>query len=68
MKMRKPSRLETEMTLKEFLSATSAVPAPLLRRAMTAALSVEPARTPDAYRRFYSRVLHELNLANEEAA
>lgn len=56
------------MTLKEFLSATSAVPSPLLRRAMIAALSVEPARTPDAYRRFYSRVLHELNLANEEAA
>ncbi len=68
MKMRKPSRLETEMTLKEFLSATSAVPSPLLRRAMTAALSVEPARTPDAYRRFYIRVLHELNLATEEAA
>ena len=56
------------MTLKEFLSATSAVPAPLLRRAMVAALSVEPARTRDAYRRFYSRVLRELNLANEEAA
>ena len=42
--------------------------APLLRRAMTAALSVEPARTPDAYRRFYTRVLRELNLASEEAA
>jgi hypothetical protein len=35
---------------------------------MTAALSVEPARTPDAYRRFYTRVLRELNLASEEAA
>ena len=56
------------MTLHEYLSATSAVPAPALRRAMTAALSVEPARTPDACRRFYSRVVHELGLATEDAA
>lgn len=56
------------MTLKEYLSATSAVPAPTLRRAMTAALSVEPARTPDACRRFYSRVVQELGLATEDAA
>lgn len=55
------------MTLKEFLNATSAIPEPVLRCAMTAALSVEPARTPDACRRFYSRVVHELGLATEAA-
>ena len=54
------------MTLKEFLDATSAVSASDLRRAMTAALLVEPARTRDAYRRFYSRVVHELELATKE--
>ena len=56
------------MTLNEFLSATSAVPESVLRPAMTAALSVEPARTPDAYRRFYSRVVCGLGLAADEAA
>ncbi len=61
------SRLETEMTLKEFQSATSAVPAPALRCAMAAALSVEPARTPDAYRRFYTRVVALLGVATEES-
>ncbi len=50
------------MTLKQFLSATSDVPEPVLRSAMTAALSVEPARTPDQYRRFYSRIVNELGL------
>ena len=54
------------MTLKEFQSATSAVPAPALRCAMAAALSVEPARTTDAYRRFYARVVVVLGLATEE--
>jgi len=49
------------MTLKDFLKATSNIPDLDLRRAMTAALSVEPARTPDAYRRFYDRVLEELS-------
>ena len=53
------------MTLKQFLSATSDVPEPLLRQAMTDALSVEPARTPGQYRRFYSRILHELGLERE---
>lgn len=48
------------MTLREFLVATSGVPAPLLRQAMTAALLVEPARDPAAYRRFYRLVLGEL--------
>jgi hypothetical protein len=50
------------MTLKQFLNATSDVPEPVLRSAMTNALSVEPARTPDQYRRFYSRIVHELGL------
>ena len=53
------------MTLEQFLKATAAVPAPALRSAMTLALSVEPARTPDAYRRFYRRVVDELGLENE---
>jgi hypothetical protein len=52
------------MTLKQFLSATSDVPEPVLREAITAALSVEPARTPDQYLRFYSRTLRELGLDN----
>jgi hypothetical protein len=56
------------MTLKEFLSVTSDVPAPALRQAMTSALLVEPARTPDAYRRFYSRTVQELGLSSDDAA
>ena len=50
------------MTLEQFLNATSNVPEPVLRPAMVAALSVEPARTPEAYRRFYDRVIYELAL------
>lgn len=56
------------MTLEQFLKATAAVPEPVLRSAMTKALSVEPPRTPDAYRRFYRRVLDELGLEPEAAA
>jgi hypothetical protein len=52
------------MTLQEFLDVTADVPQPILRSAMTVALSVEPARTPDAYRRFYSRVLDVLDMAD----
>lgn len=54
--------LEIGMTLQEFLNATAGVPEPALRAAMTTALAVEPARTPDACRRFYARVVHELGL------
>ena len=50
------------MTLDDFLSATSDVPVPILRKAMIVALSVESARTPDACRRFYTRVVDELGL------
>ena len=57
-----PGPSNRHMTLKQFLSATSDVPEPVLRSAMTAALSVEPARTPDQYRRFYSRIVNELGL------
>jgi hypothetical protein len=56
------------MTLKEFLRMTSGVPEPVLRVAMTAALLVEPARTPDAYQRFYNRIVQELGLTAKEAA
>jgi hypothetical protein len=50
------------MTLEQFLTATASVPEPVLRSAMVVALGVEPARSPDAYRRFYDRVVHELGL------
>ena len=50
------------MTLQEFLDATSAVPDTGLRRAMVAALAIEPARTSEACRRFYDRVVRELRL------
>ena len=55
------------MTLKEFLTATSAVPPPALRRAMAVALRVEPARTPDTYRRLYRRVIEVLGLEPSDA-
>jgi hypothetical protein len=55
------------MTLEQFLTATASVPEPTLRSAMVVALSVEPARTPDAYRRFYDRVVHELGLDAERS-
>ena len=54
--------LEIGMTLQEVLNATAVVPEPALRAAMATALAVEPARTPDAYRRFYARVVRELGL------
>jgi hypothetical protein len=53
------------MTLDQFLAITAAVPETALRSAMTTALAVEPARTPAAYRRFYTRVVHELGLNAE---
>jgi hypothetical protein len=51
------------MTLNEFLTATESIPAAALRSAMVAALAVEPARTPEAYNRFYDRVLVRLGLS-----
>jgi hypothetical protein len=48
------------MTLNQFLSATSDVHEAVLRQAMAAALSVEPARSPEQYQRFYTRVVREL--------
>ena len=50
------------MTLHDFLDATATTPAPVLRRAMVAALAAEPARTPDACHRFYARVARGLGL------
>src|SRR5215213_6548879 len=57
-------RVEAAMTLKQFLDATAGVPEPILRSAMVVALAVEPARTPEAYRRFYDRVVDGLRLDN----
>ena len=51
------------MTLQRFLTLTGPVEPPTLRRAMTAALSVEAPRTKAAYARFYCRVLCSLRLA-----
>ncbi len=48
------------MTLREFLFATASTPPQRLRRAMVSALGVEPARVPEAYPRFYTRVLEAL--------
>jgi hypothetical protein len=50
------------MNLRQFLEATAGVPEPLLRSAMVVALAVEPARNPEAYRRFYDRVVDGLRL------
>jgi hypothetical protein len=50
------------MTLQTFLEVTADVPEAMLRPAMVAALAAEPARTPEAYRRFYDRVVRELSL------
>jgi hypothetical protein len=52
--------VEATMTLQDFLDATADVPDAILRRAMVAALGVEPARTSAACRRFYDRVVREL--------
>ena len=51
------------MTLHQFQTLTANVPAPVLRRAMTVALSVEAPRAPAGYARFYCRVLAELGVA-----
>ena len=56
------------MTVQQFLTITSATPPPALRRAMAAALAVEPAHRPEALPRFYSRVLDELALAGQTDA
>jgi hypothetical protein len=53
---------EGPMTLQTFLDVTADVPEAMLRPAMVAALASEPARTPEAYRRFYDRVVRELSL------
>lgn len=50
------------MTLQTFLDVTADVPESMLRPAMVAALADEPARTPEACRRFYDRVVRELSL------
>jgi hypothetical protein len=59
--------MEIAMTLEQFLNVTAGVPEPMLRSAMVFALSMEPARTPEAYRRFYDRVVQELGLDPESS-
>ena len=65
-----PSYQETggssTMTLRQFETITYSVPPSALRRAMAAALAVEPVRSPEAYARFYGRVIAELSLPNTE--
>ncbi|HIM51565.1 MAG TPA: hypothetical protein EYM36_06565 [Acidobacteria bacterium] len=53
------------MTVQQFLTITSSTPPPALRRAMAAALAVEPAHQGEAFPRFYDRVLDELGLAGQ---
>ena len=50
------------MTLHHFLTLTATVPDRDLRRAIAAALASEVPHTPEAYQRFYHRVLRELNV------
>ena len=50
------------MTLQQFKILTAPAAVPTLRQAMVRALSTETPRTPDAYARFYCRVLRELGL------
>ena len=52
------------MTLRQFETIVYSVPPSALRRAMAAALAVEPVHSPEAYERFYDRVLAELKLAS----
>ena len=48
------------MTLQQYLDLTASTPSVALRRAMATALGVEAARAPDAYPRYYDRVLEAL--------
>ena len=48
------------MTLDQYLDLTASTPSVALRRAMATVLGVEAARTPDAYLRYYDRVLDAL--------
>jgi hypothetical protein len=56
------------MTLEQFLRTTAATPGPDLRRAIVRALAIEPARTPGARRRFYTRVVRLVAAAPQPAA
>ena len=51
------------MTIQRFLTLTAATPVPVLRRAITVALSVERPSSREAYARFYCRVIRELGVA-----
>ncbi len=56
------------MTLQNFLTLTAGVPERDLRRAIAGALSSEGPRGPEAYERFYDRVVADLGLTTETDA
>ena len=58
-----PTERGRTMTIQKFLKHTAAVPVPVLRHAITVALSVERPSSPEAYARFYCRVIGELDTA-----
>ena len=58
-----PNTKRRAVTLQQFLDLTAASSELARRRAISVALSVETPGTPDAYSRFYSRVLAELGVA-----
>ena len=50
------------MTLQSFLRLTSTTPTPVLRQAISVALSAERPTSRESYARFYSRVVDQLGL------
>ena len=56
------------MILHQFRIRTSHVPIGELRRAMAGALTTELPRSPEAYERFYRRVLLELDSSDSTRA
>ena len=56
------------MTLRQFLTATADAPDLRLRQAIVRALTTEAPYTPEAYRRFYRRVVEELEVYEAGAA
>ncbi len=55
----------THPTLQEFLTFTLTTPRPTLRLALAAALPVETPNTPEAYSRFYCRVIANLGAPSD---
>jgi hypothetical protein len=57
-----------DMTLPQFKTITGSATPSALRRAMAIALAVEPVDGPEAYERFYGRVIAELGLTDKRWA